>query len=361
MLPTHPNPTPPPPLRQWGPPCMPGSFCRSLAAGSAAWMPGPQVRLHQSGRRCSLRPCPAQAIPPPPPPPCPTPWPAAYKLACLSSLASSHRSSPSSPLCRQHSQLLRPSHQQLLPVCHRSSLAADSLALAMQTKAPLYIGRRLAASQQPGAPEVVVGDWLQQQPPSPSREVGPGPGLGPAWKGVSAFLAQQAAGVPVAGRAALSGAGQHACGSKVAPVLLLLRIELLSGDCPLLKRRAPRQRRRRPATATVGGPDAAHAWACWKCLCVCPPLSSNGSSHCTAKVPAWQQTGAVVLPPPVHHLECHPAVCSLALVCIITASRSHLVATLYASALVRLTATSSICTIPSADSSPRMVLPCSIQ
>ncbi|KAL4448976.1 hypothetical protein ABPG77_007693 [Micractinium sp. CCAP 211/92] len=47
---------------------------------------------------------------------------------------------------------------------------SDSLALAMQTKAPLYIGRRLAASQQPGAPEVVVGDWLQQQPPSPSRE-----------------------------------------------------------------------------------------------------------------------------------------------------------------------------------------------
>lgn len=47
---------------------------------------------------------------------------------------------------------------------------SDSLALAMQTNAPLFIGRRLAASQQPGAPEVMVGDWLQQQPPSPSRE-----------------------------------------------------------------------------------------------------------------------------------------------------------------------------------------------
>lgn len=47
---------------------------------------------------------------------------------------------------------------------------SDSLALAMQTNAPLYIGRRLAASQQPGAPEVEIGDWLQQQPPSPSRE-----------------------------------------------------------------------------------------------------------------------------------------------------------------------------------------------
>ncbi|KAL4422689.1 hypothetical protein ABPG75_008886 [Micractinium tetrahymenae] len=50
---------------------------------------------------------------------------------------------------------------------------SDSLALAMQSHAPLFIGRRLAASQQPGAPEVQVGDWLQQQPPSPSRQGSP--------------------------------------------------------------------------------------------------------------------------------------------------------------------------------------------
>lgn len=51
---------------------------------------------------------------------------------------------------------------------------SDSLALAMQTGCPLFIGRRLAASQQPGAPQLPeVADWLEQQPPTPSRQGSP--------------------------------------------------------------------------------------------------------------------------------------------------------------------------------------------
>lgn len=51
---------------------------------------------------------------------------------------------------------------------------ADSLALAMQTGAPIYMGRRLAASQQPGALEAEAGDWNGLRPPKPSSQ-GPSP------------------------------------------------------------------------------------------------------------------------------------------------------------------------------------------
>jgi hypothetical protein len=52
---------------------------------------------------------------------------------------------------------------------------ADSLALAMQSGAPLYVGRRLAASQQPGAPELAVGGWgaAELRPPTPSTQGSP--------------------------------------------------------------------------------------------------------------------------------------------------------------------------------------------
>jgi len=49
----------------------------------------------------------------------------------------------------------------------------------MQTGAPLFIGRRLAASQQPGAPELEV-DWSELRPPTPSRQVGM---VGMVWAG----------------------------------------------------------------------------------------------------------------------------------------------------------------------------------
>lgn len=50
---------------------------------------------------------------------------------------------------------------------------SDSLALAMQTNAPLFIGRRLAASLQPGALELELGDWSEQRPPTPSTRDSP--------------------------------------------------------------------------------------------------------------------------------------------------------------------------------------------
>ncbi|PSC69088.1 hypothetical protein C2E20_7345 [Micractinium conductrix] len=50
---------------------------------------------------------------------------------------------------------------------------SDSLALAMQTGAPLFMGRQLAAaSQQPGSLEEVA-EWHQRRPPTPSRQATP--------------------------------------------------------------------------------------------------------------------------------------------------------------------------------------------
>ena len=47
----------------------------------------------------------------------------------------------------------------------------DALSLAIQSNSPIYISRRLAASQQPGSPEFEV-DWQEQAPPRPRRQVG---------------------------------------------------------------------------------------------------------------------------------------------------------------------------------------------
>ena len=64
-----------------------------------------------------------------------------------------------------------------LPGGERCSLDArpsDSLALALQTGAPLFVSRRLAASQQPGSPETEAG-WSELAPPRPSRQGTPPP------------------------------------------------------------------------------------------------------------------------------------------------------------------------------------------
>lgn len=49
---------------------------------------------------------------------------------------------------------------------------ADALSLAIQSNSPIYISRRLAASQQPGSPEFEV-DWQEQAPPRPRRQDSP--------------------------------------------------------------------------------------------------------------------------------------------------------------------------------------------
>jgi hypothetical protein len=43
----------------------------------------------------------------------------------------------------------------------------------MQTNAPLYIGRRLAASLQPGSLEAMAGEWAELRPPTPSLQGSP--------------------------------------------------------------------------------------------------------------------------------------------------------------------------------------------
>ncbi|PRW59316.1 hypothetical protein C2E21_2248 [Chlorella sorokiniana] len=49
---------------------------------------------------------------------------------------------------------------------------ADAISLAIQSNSPIYISRRLAASQQPGSPELEV-EWQEQAPPRPRRQGSP--------------------------------------------------------------------------------------------------------------------------------------------------------------------------------------------
>ena len=57
------------------------------------------------------------------------------------------------------------------PLLPHAAFHADALSLAIQAGSPIFISRRLAASQQPGSPEFEV-DWQEQAPPRPRRQVG---------------------------------------------------------------------------------------------------------------------------------------------------------------------------------------------